>query len=138
VASTRSKTKEIIIHCAATPPGMDIGAKEIRAWHMQKGWSDVGYHFVIRRNGKVDLGRDIGVVGAHAYGHNKESVGICLVGGVNNDGEPTDNFTVPQWVTLEHTVDFLMKVYPQSNVIGHNEISDKACPSFDVRAWLLT
>src|SRR5690606_114532 len=74
----------LVIHCAATTPLMDIGAKEIDVWHKQRGWSKIGYHFVIRRNGVIEKGRDISEVGAHVEGYNKNSIGICMVGGIDS------------------------------------------------------
>ena len=70
-----------IIHCSDTYPDMDIGVEEIRRWHKERGWSDIGYHYVIRRNGKIEEGRNDGIVGAHAKGMNENSLGICMVGG---------------------------------------------------------
>ena len=83
----RKKTDSIIIHCAATKKSMDIGYKEIREWHVdQNGWDDVGYHYIIRRNGKLEKGRPEEYSGAHAPSHNSRSIGICLVGGMAKDG----------------------------------------------------
>jgi N-acetylmuramoyl-L-alanine amidase len=128
---------KIIIHCAATRPSMDVGAVEIRRWHVQgNGWSDIGYHGVIRRNGVLESGRSLNEPGAHTSGHNKDSIGICLVGGVMEDGKtPEANFTPEQWATLERTVGDLLRKYPNATVHGHNEFAAKACPSFDVQKW---
>ena len=71
----------IIIHCSDTTASQDIKASDIRQWHIERGWSDIGYHFVIRRDGLIDLGRDISTKGAHAKGHNHDSIVVCLVGG---------------------------------------------------------
>lgn len=123
---------KIIIHCADTPASMDIGAIEIRSWHVDaNGWSDIGYHYVIRRNGVVELGRDIRVAGAHTYKHNHDSIGICMVGG--KDG---CNFTRHQWATLERLVNELKAKFPAASVKGHRDYdSGKLCPSFDAVAW---
>lgn len=128
---------KIIIHCAATRPSMDIGAKEIRQWHVRDNhWADIGYHGVIRRDGTFESGRSLDTPGAHTSGHNKNSIGICLVGGVAEDGKtPENNFTPAQWETLERTVRELLKKFPNATVHGHNEFAQKACPSFDVRKW---
>ena len=84
----RSKTEYIVIHCADTYETMDIGAEDIRKWHVEeRGWSDIGYHKVIRRDGTVETGRDIDVSGAHAAGFNSVSIGVCLVGGRGEDDE---------------------------------------------------
>ena len=132
----RLKTKEIIIHCSATPGSRDIGAVDINRWHKERGWSGIGYHYVIRRDGSIDIGRHATAIGAHAYGHNATSVGVCLIGGMSEDmSEPEDNFTPLQWRYLEQLVFTLRQVYPDARVIGHNEVSVKACPSFDVQEW---
>lgn len=128
--------REIIIHCSATHPGMDIGAKEIREWHTAKGWQDIGYHFVIRRNGAVETGRGIEQVGAHVEGHNQYSIGICLVGGVNRSNQPDANFTWRQWASLHDLVSELKEDYTEATVTGHRAYTTKkACPSFDVVSW---
>lgn len=128
---------KIIIHCAATRPSMDVGAKEIRNWHVKdNGWSDIGYHGVIRRDGTLESGRPMDQAGAHTTGHNANSIGICLVGGVKEDGKtPEANFTPEQWDTLARVVRDLVKKFPGATVHGHNEFAQKACPSFDVQKW---
>ena len=129
---------KIIIHCAATPPIMDIGVSEIRDWHVNgNGWSDVGYHYVIRRSGMVEEGRPVDKSGAHARGHNADSIGICLVGGVDADQNPIANFTRPQWAALSTLVDGLVEAYWPVEVIGHHDVDPhKECPCFDVKAWM--
>ena len=107
----RLTTDTIIVHCSATPQNMDIGVEEIRRWHTDpkprgKGWSDIGYHYVIRRSGVVEAGRDWKRMGAHARGHNRTSIGICLVGG--NDAEDRRraeaNYTRQQYRSLEKLI----------------------------------
>jgi len=127
---------EIIIHCSATYPEMNIGVKEIRQWHLAKGWDDIGYHYVITREGVVQNGRDESVKGAHAKGHNANSIGVCLVGGLAKEGNQPCNFTRKQWDMLEWLVFTVLKSrYPAADIIGHNDISEKTCPTFDVKAW---
>lgn len=134
----------LIIHCSATRPAMDIGAEEIRGWHVNgNGWADIGYHYVIRRNGIIETGRDVDrdgdileEVGAHAYGFNRDSVGICLVGGVDENGKPDANYTRKQWESLGALVDGLVDELGPIKVIGHRDVtSGKSCPCFDVLAW---
>ena len=135
LSKMRKETKEIIVHCAATKPRMDIGASDIDRWHRERGWLKIGYHFVIKRDGTVETGRELEEVGAHAKGHNAISVGICMVGGLSEDNEPETNFTADQWSSLENLVDDLTEKYPDAKVIGHNDISSKACPTFNVGEW---
>jgi len=128
---------QIVIHCSDTPAGMDIGYREIRQWHTDpppkgNGWKDIGYHYVIRRNGQVENGRPEEEVGAHVQGHNANSIGICLVGG----GKGICNFTHQQWDTLRWRIADLCQRYPNAAVCGHRDLNPaKACPSFDARAW---
>ena len=126
------------MHCSATKPSQDIGAAEIRRWHVEdNGWSDIGYHQVIRRNGAIELGRDLKVSGAHVVGYNKLSVGVCLVGGVNADGAPENNFTPEQFDSLRLTLDYWKRIYPDARVMGHRDFPgvNKACPCFDVSTF---
>lgn len=133
----RTATNLIVIHCAATKPNMDVGVREIRQWHVQRGFLDIGYHFVIRRDGSVEQGREVDVLGAHVEGHNADSVGVCMVGGIDAAGKPEDNFTDAQWATLDRKVYELKILYPNAKVVGHRELNPgKACPSFDVQEWL--
>lgn len=134
----RTRTTHIIIHCAATRPSMDIGRAEIDRWHRERGFFGIGYHFVIRRSGEVQEGRPVGEIGAHAKPWNDRSVGICLVGGVAEDGKtPEANYTQEQWAALEGLIMGLRSRYPGAEVVGHRDVPGvaKACPSFDVRAW---
>jgi len=133
----RKSTDYIVVHCSATPAKMDIGAKEIDRWHRAKGYFRIGYHFVIRRDGTVEHGRELNEVGAHAYGVNERSVGICLVGGVADDNKtPQNNFTDAQFNTLEQLVSELERQFPTAKAVAHRDVTPgRACPSFDVQAW---
>jgi len=131
---------KIIIHAAYTPPGMDIGAAEIRSWHVDgNGWADIGYNHVIRRNGVVEEGRPIEQQGAHVAGHNHDSIGICLVGGeLAGAGAQTPdcNYTAAQWAALEALVGYYSRRFPGAAIRGHRDYDPKkACPCFDVAAW---
>lgn len=115
---------------------MDIGAAEIERWHRARGFFGIGYHYVIRRNGQLEKGRPLEKVGAHAEGHNANSIGICLVGGIDEKGKPQNNFTDAQWTELKRLVSELTEKYRVLKIIGHNEVANKACPSFSVPKWL--
>ena len=136
--------KQLIIHCSATPASLDIGAHDISQMHKKQGWSDIGYHYVIRRNGKVEIGRDLDKdgdideeTGAHAFGWNANSIGICLVGGVNSKGQGEANFTKEQMIALAAFLVAKREEYPGALVIGHRDTgAKKDCPSFDVASWL--
>lgn len=128
----------IVIHCAATPPSMDIGAQEIDRWHTARGWRGIGYNYVIRRDGALESGRAEGEELAHAQGYNRNSIAICLVGGVNEHNAPAANFTEAQTKTLEVVTTFMKFRYPDARICGHRDLPgvNKDCPSFDVRTWL--
>jgi N-acetylmuramoyl-L-alanine amidase len=72
----------IVVHCSATPNGKHFDVDTIRSWHAERGFKDIGYHFVIYTDGSVVPGRPLEKIGAHALGYNESSVGVCLVGGV--------------------------------------------------------
>jgi N-acetyl-anhydromuramyl-L-alanine amidase AmpD len=132
------KVNKIVIHCADTFADMDIGLKEITQWHLQRGFSDVGYHYIIRRDGSVETGRSELVMGAHAKGHNHDSLGVCLVGGKARNGEMACNFTSAQWITLTKLIRNLKDIH-QCDIFGHNELDpSKTCPTFNVKSWAET
>ena len=135
---TSRKIKEIILHCSATPEGRDFTVSDIRRWHLQRGFSDIGYHYVIYRNGTICKGRNIDKVGAHCEGHNTYSVGICYIGGMTFDGkEPKDTRTVQQKKSLVRLVKNLMEIHNlnASDVHCHYEFANKACPSFKIETF---
>jgi N-acetylmuramoyl-L-alanine amidase len=128
---------------------MDIGTNEIRLWHTApppagRGWQDIGYHFVIRRNGVVEDGRDTDgdgdifeEIGAHTVGYNANSIGICMVGGVAKDGKTTENnFTQEQWKALPRLLRAIRARFPAATIHGHREFAAKDCPSFCVQTYL--
>ena len=129
---------QIIIHCSATYADMDIGVEQIRKWHLDRNWSDIGYHFCIRRNGAIEDGRPLDIAGAHAKGHNSNSIGLVMIGGKGRDGKQANNFTAAQWKALDMYLRELKRKYflDDKDIIGHNEVSAKDCPCFDVRAYL--
>lgn len=127
----------LIVHCADTFESMDIGVLDIRDWHLERGWADVGYHYVIRRSGVVEKGRPEDRPGAHVRGANHISIGICLVGGKADGGGPEDNFTKDQYRALRGLLEELKRRYPEARVLGHRDVPGvrKECPSFDVESW---
>jgi len=129
---------KVVIHCAATKPDMDIGVKEIDRWHRQRGFFSVGYHYVIRRDGVTEMGRPEEVVGAHARGHNKDSIGVCLVGGIDDQGKPENNFTPEQWGVLANLIRDFEERFPGIEIVGHRDLPNvsKDCPCFDVITFL--
>lgn len=125
---------KIIIHCSATPEGRQVTVEEMRQWHLQKGWKDIGYHYVIYLDGTIHKGRPESVVGAHCSGYNKNSIGVCYIGGVAKDGKtPKDTRTEGQKRALIEIIKRLKRDYPNATLHGHNEFANKACPSFNVK-----
>lgn len=134
----RTVTDAIFVHCSATQPSQDIGVDTIRMWHKQQGWLDVGYHFVIKRNGFVEEGRPVDVVGSHVKDWNSRSVGVCLVGGIDAKGKFEANFTPAQMQALRELLKVLKSHYPNADIKAHHDVAPKACPSFDLQRWLNT
>jgi N-acetyl-anhydromuramyl-L-alanine amidase AmpD len=127
----------IIIHCSATEQGRNFDATDIRRWHKERGFSDIGYHYVVKLDGTVEHGRDIELVGSHCLGYNKTSIGICYIGGLK-DGNPADTRTPEQRVALAELVASLLVSYPSIiTIVGHNQLNpNKACPCYNVPEWL--
>ena len=142
---------KIIVHCSATLIEQDVDAAVIRSWHMSapRNWSDIGYHFVIKRDGTIEAGRPLERVGAHCKGFNTGSIGICLIGGLNASGKPEDNFTETQKNSLRLLIDGFKFKYGLTEIKGHRDYSPdknndgvitknewlKVCPCFDVGEW---
>ena len=137
----RKITDSIVIHCSATPEGRDYDVAEIRRWHLARGFSDVGYHFIVRLDGTIEAGRPEWAVGAHCVeaGMNRRSIGVCYIGGMNKDmSRPMDTRTEAQKRSLVKLVRQLQVKYgiADSSVYGHRDFAAKACPSFDVKDLL--
>lgn len=127
--------KYLMLHCSATPRDRNITAENIRSWHKLRGFNDIGYHYVVRLDGTIEEGRNIGIPGAHCLGKNKCSISICYVGGVEKDGcTPADTRTEAQKEALKQLLANLIKIFPEAEICGHREFANKACPSFDARA----
>jgi N-acetyl-anhydromuramyl-L-alanine amidase AmpD len=136
----RKKTEMIVVHCAATKASMDIGATEIRKWHVDdNGWSDIGYHYIIKRGGLVEIGRPEAFQGAHAPAANSKSIGICLIGGMAEDGGPENNFTMEQFLSLKDLIKKIKMTNPNIvEIVGHSDIQENKpnCPGFNLKEWL--
>jgi len=135
---------EIIIHCTATRSdwwatrSTNQKVQEVRKWHLDRGWSDIGYHYLIDRNGNVANGRPLERIGAHVKGHNTGTIGIALFGGHGSSANDKflDNFTVEQWAALRSLITDLQKRFGDLKISGHNEYAAKACPGFQVQDWI--
>lgn len=130
------KIDEIILHCSATPEGREHDVEDIRRWHVDgRGWSDVGYHYIILLDGTVQAGRPVNIQGAHCKGQNKTTVGICYIGGCDKLMKAKDTMNHGQEKAFLNLVESLRGVFGKTiKVTGHNEYSShKACPSFVVK-----
>ena len=130
----------IVVHSSATPAHMvDVGAATLHKWHLQRGFSAIGYHFVVQRGGLTtpQAGRPLTRVGAHTKGSNRRTIGICMVGGTTPTGDPQDNFTQAQYDTLAHLIELLRAEHGPLTLAGHRDMPKAAtsCPSFDVALW---
>lgn len=131
----RKETKYIIIHCTANRPGCKMTIEDFRKEHLSRGFSDVGYHFIIFEDGTIKLGRPIEDVGAHcaACGRNRDSIGIAYVGGLNEYGVTADTRTEQQKIALRLLIDLCLRMYPGALVRGHRDFDrGKVCPCFQV------
>ncbi len=126
---------KIIIHCSDTPEGRAVTVDEIRRWHKERGFSDIGYHYVIMLDGSVCDGRPLEQAGAHCKGQNAHSIGICYVGGCDLNRRPKDTRTDAQKTAMAGLIRELKRRFPTATIHGHNEFANKACPSFDVQKW---
>ena len=136
---------EIIVHCSATRPEwmerfpLSRKVEEIRLWHTRdRGWKDIGYHYLIDRDGTIATGRPVEQVGAHVQGHNTGTIGVCLIGG--HGSSETDrfdqHFTGAQEKALRTLLADLKRRHPGvTKISGHNQYAAKACPGFSVPAW---
>ncbi len=150
-----NKIDAIVVHCSATKAGKDIGKKEITQMHLQRGFTTIGYNFVIRLDGTVEVGRSLTIDGAHCnskgfseVSYNKHSIGICYIGGLDAHGKAADTRTPEQKEALRELIAKLIKQYPGiKEVLGHRDTSPdldgdgivepcewtKMCPCFDAK-----
>lgn len=141
----------IMIHCSATDPNwmenhtVEAKRDEIARWHKQRGWRAIAYAAVGDRDGQGAAGRDLDrdgdvyeEIGAGAKGWNRNCIHLCLLGGRTSDSNDkfSDHFTPEQdaWLRreIQNIYDYLGREVPLK---GHNEVSAKACPGFQVRPW---
>ena len=135
---TMSKMQEvryIVVHCTATPLSQRVSVEDLDSWHKAKGWSGIGYHWYIDRDGHIFPGRSENEVGAHVIGYNNHSIGVCYEGGINAQGEEDDTRTLAQKAALLFVLKDLKQSYPNAIILGHRDFPHvhKSCPCFDAR-----
>lgn len=144
--------KEIAVHCTATKEGVEVTVDDIDKWHKERGFTKqkisghyCGYHFVIALDGTIMFGRDLSETGAHVKDHNSKSIGVCYVGGLDENGKEKDTRTDAQKETLVWLISRLKGAFGIDKVQGHRDYSPdtngngvidpyeriKACPCFD-------
>jgi len=125
----RLATDFIVIHCSLTPDSRDIGLEEIKEKHKKKGYKEIGHHFIIRRNGLIETGRELTLTGCHAEGYNKNSISICLIG--------EKHFEELQFEGLKDLIQLLFRLVPDAKIIGHSDCkgAKTECPNFNVLDW---
>lgn len=130
----------IVLHASATFPSMDVGAEWIDRIHRERGFKKIGYHYVIKRDGTIEKGREEWEIGAHALGWNKDSLGVCLIGGLKEGTKQSENnFTQAQWDALYELLTKLHTKYPDADIKGHNELpnhTSRGCPCFDSKSYV--
>lgn len=146
----------MVTHHADVWEDQKCDAFEINRWHIERGFSEIGYHFVILRNGQLQIGRDINKVGAHALPrdpYNTRGIGVCLVGGREGTGpndpgasrdsngrwkRSSDTFTPLQWDTYNRLIKAVNLVRPGCVFLGHRDVdpSNRSDPEFDVRLYV--
>jgi hypothetical protein len=144
---------DIVVHCTASKENVKMTVDQIRALHMKpeskggRGWSDIGYHYVVLLDGTIEPGRDIDKIGAHVSGYNSHSIGVVYVGGLDKDGKPKDTRNELQKNALRNLLIKLKELYPKAKISGHRDFSPdknnngiiephewiKSCPCFDAK-----
>ena len=130
---SKRRINEIIVHCSATKEGQDFTTADIKKWHLARGFSDIGYHYIIYRDGSLHTGRNVNISGAHCTNHNSHSIGICYIGGLDKFGKPKDTRTEQQKAALLKLLTSLKRLYPMATIYGHCNFANKACPCFDAK-----
>ena len=138
------KVNKIVIHCTATKEGINVSPATIKQWHLKRGFSDIGYHYIIGIDGKINAGRPVSRAGAHVKNGNSDSIGISYVGGLDSNGKGKDTRTEEQKNSLIKILKVLKNIYPQASIHGHRDYSPdkdgdgveeheymKLCPCFN-------
>ena len=126
----------IVIHCSATREDKSFTEYDLDICHRRRGFNGPGYHFYIRKDGRIVSTRPVEKIGAHAKGHNATSIGICYEGGLDENGRPADTRTTAQRFALLDLLTILKHQYPEAQIAGHYQLSatiHKACPCYDPR-----
>ena len=129
--------KHLVVQSLGTPPSDDIGVRELDRRDREAGFLGIGYHFVVRRDGRVEKGRALQRASAFIPGHNSNSIAICMVGGENENGHELGNYMTEQFDSLLRLLSGLSQTFPDAEVMGHRDLlgSATSSPHFNVRVW---
>ena len=133
--SQLKEVKYLVVHCTATPLSQRVSVEDIDRWHKAQGWSGIGYHWYVNRDGHIFPGRSEREAGAHVIGYNHCSIGICYEGGLDEQGYSADTRTPSQKAALLFIIKDLKQSYPNAIVLGHRDFPGvhKDCPCFDAK-----
>ena len=135
IKKSRRKIYGIVIHCTATKAGVDLNAEDVRRIHKAQGWADIGYHYLIRIDGRIENGRDVDLIGAHVSGYNTNTIGVCYVGGLDEKGNPADTRTPNQKDSLRRLLKMLRAAYPGASIKGHRDYSPDKNGNGSIESW---
>ncbi len=133
--SRRKETNYIVIHSTQTKPNADISIRNVDEWHRKRGLLKVGYHFFIKRDGVIEVGRNPNEIGAHIKEQDSTSISVCIAGGLNTRGVVAPDYVKEQIESLFVLIRTLKYMYSNAKVVGHRDLSETECPSFDVKEW---
>ena len=136
IISKMLDVRYLVVHCSATKVSQTVTVQDIDRWHKANGWNGCGYHWVIYQDGTIHQGRPETLAGAHVLHYNAHAIGICYVGGLDEEGHPADTRTTQQKAALWHLLKELKGTYPEARIVGHRDFPKviKDCPCFDVQS----
>ena len=128
--------RKIVLHYSATKDDHDVTAQDINKWHKNRGFRMIGYHYVVKLSGEVEIGRSEEMVGAHTKGHNLDSIGVCFIGGFKGNSKKGSNtMNEAQELSVINLLKDLLNRYPDAELYGHKNFNATQCPGFDVAKW---
>ena len=134
--SERYSTDLIVLHHTGSGVDLDVSAAEIHRWHISAGYSGIGYHFIIRKNGVIERGRPIWATGAHAYGENYHTIGIHLSGTFSGNTHPTpEQIEMAAMLIANICADYSIPL-DRKHIVGHGELMATDCPGKNLQSRL--
>lgn len=126
----------IVVHCSCTRASQKVTVEDIDRWHRAKNWAMIGYHWVVDQDGHISPGRDEKFAGSHVKHYNSHAIGVCYIGGKDDQGRYADTRTPEQKAALWFLLKDLKESYPKAKIVGHRDFPNvsKLCPCFDVQS----